>query len=279
MREIGLKPTQPFFGDKRTQQKKNSVTHKQQQQQREYQHKDHLPENGLVGRYQQHLHPLAPVHPDAVQSLDGFGKVTPDDKVPHVPIPKMFRTNLANTGLIFPKNHPYYSGIPKAELRKSIAWLEPNDTYQSVVIGDHEIDIHPLHGAKELEKNINACADLLQHNPDAKIQLLPILNEQDAAVRAKFYPKDYIEKYPNKNADAIYNNKVIEFESPNGSKKSIQNAIKHGKEQADTVIIHINKLTDYNDTIRIANGHIKAHYKDTDFEVWILNKEHFTKVK
>ncbi len=216
---------------------------------------------------------------EAVQSPDGFGHVTPDNKTPFVPIPKLFRTNLAKTGLIFPKGHPYFSGIPKGILRKAIAWLEPKDTYQTLVIGNYEIDVHPLHGKKELGKNIEACNTIFQHDPKAKIKLLPVLNEKDAAIRSKYYPKDYIKKYPNKNADAIYNNKVIEFENPNGSKKSIQWAITNGKKQAGTVIIHLNDATDFNEAIRIANGHIKAHYKDDDFEVWILNKEHFTRIK
>lgn len=215
---------------------------------------------------------------EAIEIPVGLGRVTPDDRVPVINIPKIFRTNLAKTGLIFPKNHPYYNGIQKAELRKAIAWLEPEDTYQSFVIGNHEIDIHPLHGKKELDKNIEATHTLLRHDPKAKIKLLPILNEQDAAIRPKFHPKEYIEKYPNKNADMIYNGKVVEFESPNGSKKSIQNAITHGKRQAGTVIIHLNDLIDYNDAVRIAKGHLK-HYETEKFEVWLLNKENFMQLK
>ena len=215
---------------------------------------------------------------EAIQVPDGLGRVTPDDKVPFVEIPKMFRTNLGETGLMFPKNHPYYSGIPRSELRKSIAWLNPEDTYQSYVIGNYEIDVHPLHGKAELSKNIDGCYALLQHEPQAKIKLLPILNEQDAAVRSKFYPKEYIKKYPNKNADLIYNGKVVEFESPNGSKKSIQWAITNGKKQADTVIIHLNDLTDFNEAARIAKGHLK-HYETESFEVWLLNKDNFTQIK
>lgn len=215
---------------------------------------------------------------EAVEIPNGLGRVTPDDRVPVINIPKIFRTNLAETGLIFPKDHPYYNGIPKAELRKAIAWLDPKDTYQSVIIGDYEIDIHPLHGKHELEKNIEATHTLLQHDPKAKIKLLPVLNEKDAAIRDRFYPKEYIEKFPNKNADAIYNNKIIEFETPNGSKKSIQWAITNGKKQADTVIIHLNDLIDFKQAVRIANGHVK-HYAKDNFEVWMLNKDKFTKIK
>ena len=200
---------------------------------------------------------------EAVEVPNGLGRITPDDRVPVISIPKMFRTNLAETGLLFPKNHPYYNGIPKAELRKAIAWLDPEDTYQSYVIGNYEIQVHPLHGKKELEKNIEACNALLHHDPEAKIKLLPILNEQDAAIRLKFYPKEYIEKYPNKNADMIYNGKVVEIEVPNGSKSSIQNAIKKGKQQSDIVFIHLNDLTDFNKAVNTVNGQLK-HYEDKE---------------
>lgn len=215
---------------------------------------------------------------EAIEVPNGLGRVTPDDRVPVIDIPKMFRTNLANSGLLFPKDHPYYNGIPKSELRKAIAWLNPKNTYQSVVIDDYEIDIHPLHGQKELDSNINASHALLQHDPDAKIKLLPILNEQDEKVKSKFYPKEYLKKHPRKNADAIYNGTPIEFEVPSGSKKSIQWAISNGKKQADKVIIYLNDNIDFKEAVRVANGHLK-HYTNDKFEVWLLNKEHFTQIK
>jgi len=215
---------------------------------------------------------------EAVQVPNGLGRVTPDDKIPSVDIPKMFRTNLAKTGLIFPKGHPYYKGIPKSELRKSIAWLDPKDTYQSFVVGRHEFDIHPLHGEKELHTNIEASNVLLNHKPKSKLKLLPVLNEQDAQVKNRFYPRDYVNKFGNKNGDALLNGKVVEFESPNGSKKSIQWAISNGKKQADTVIIHLNDHIDFNEALRIAKGHLK-HYEKEDFEVWLLSKGRFIKIK
>jgi hypothetical protein len=40
------------------------------------------------------------------------GKITPEHKIPSADIPKMFRTNLAQKGLIFPEDHAYFIGIP-----------------------------------------------------------------------------------------------------------------------------------------------------------------------
>jgi SPP1 gp7 family putative phage head morphogenesis protein len=40
------------------------------------------------------------------------GVVTPEHKIPSVEIPSMFQTNLGKKGLIFPEDHPYFTGIP-----------------------------------------------------------------------------------------------------------------------------------------------------------------------
>ena len=45
------------------------------------------------------------------------GQITPEDKIRTADIPKMFQTNLAKQGLIFPEDHPYFIGLPD-ELKK-----------------------------------------------------------------------------------------------------------------------------------------------------------------
>ncbi|MDR2806248.1 MAG: minor capsid protein [Dysgonamonadaceae bacterium] len=214
---------------------------------------------------------------EALQSLDGDGSVTPDESIPHVPIAPMFRTNLAKSGLIYPKNHPYYNGIPRAELRKAIAYLPPENTYQSIIIGKHEIDVHPLHGEKELGKNLDAVNTLLKFEPKAKIKLLPIIEvnakteASDKVARKLFYPKEYLENFSGRNADMLLNGKIAEIEVPKGTKSSIQNAIKKGKKQADWVLVRIPDTVELSDAGHIANGQMK-HYSDReDFSVWIYN--------
>jgi len=210
---------------------------------------------------------------EAIQSIVGDVGITKESDIPGIVIPPLFRTNLAETGLIYPKNHPYYNGVPRSEIRKAIAWLPPENTYLDVVIGNHDIKIHPLHGEKELGKNLEACNALLNIDPKAKLRLLPIINEHEIKIKDKFYPKEYIKKFGNKNGDALYNGKVIEFESPNGSKSSIQNAIKEGKKQSDFVILHIPNKIDLNETKRIIEGQL-LHYKDKeDLTIWIINSK------
>lgn len=38
--------------------------------------------------------------------------ITPDEKIIYPDIPSMFRTNLGEQGLVFPKGHPYFKGLP-----------------------------------------------------------------------------------------------------------------------------------------------------------------------
>jgi SPP1 gp7 family putative phage head morphogenesis protein len=214
---------------------------------------------------------------EAIQSVRG--DVTPDKDVPPVNIAPLFRTNLAKTGLIYPKNHPYYNGVAKAELRKAIAYLPPENTYQTVLIDGHKIDVHPLHGEKELRKNLDAVTDLLKLDPKTKIKLLPVIDvnvktkASDIKARELFFPKKYLKKFPNKNADALINKNAAEIENAQASRTSIINAIKHGKKQSDFVLVHIPDNVDVKDVFRIANGQMKNYKDKEDLTVWLYNSK------
>lgn len=209
---------------------------------------------------------------EAVQSLEGYGKVTKDKDIPLIHIPDMFKTNLAKTGLIYPKNHPYYVGVPKAEINKALAYLPPKNTFIDIDFGNNVIlDIHPLHGDKELSANIDLSRLLKRFDPKAEIKLMPIISENDMNARKLFYPENYLKKYPTRNADTLYNGKAVEFENANGSKSSIQNAIKNGKKQADNIVIRIPDNIDINQADQIIKGQLK-HYQDKeDLQVWLVN--------
>ena len=48
---------------------------------------------------------------DVIQ-VTGRANATPDKNIIFPDVPAMFRTNLAKTGLLFPPEHPYFTGIP-----------------------------------------------------------------------------------------------------------------------------------------------------------------------
>lgn len=49
-----------------------------------------------------------------------YGKITSEDQIPSADIPPMFRTNLAEQGLIFPKDHAYFIDVPNHVLQKAV---------------------------------------------------------------------------------------------------------------------------------------------------------------
>jgi SPP1 gp7 family putative phage head morphogenesis protein len=212
---------------------------------------------------------------EAVQSLESYGKVTPDKDIPVVDIPEMFETNLAKTGLIYPKNHPYYFGIPRAEISKALAYLPPENTFIDVDFGNGiKFEIHPMHGNYELRANIDNCRMLMKHDPEAKLKLLPVFNENELSVKNKYYPEDYIKRFGKKNADYLYSGRIVEFEEPSGIGNSIKNVLRKAKEQADFIIMRVPDNVDMDDVLQKIKGQMK-HYKDNpdlkDLEVWIMN--------
>lgn len=194
-------------------------------------------------------------------------------------VPQIFRTNLAKTGLIYPKGHPYFKDIPAVELRKALEYLPAKNSYLETYIGNHEINIHPWHGDKELDQNLDAVNILLKHDEKAKIQLLPVINDKDKEIKHKFYSKKYLEKYPTKNADISYNGKIAEIEHASGTKSSIQNRIKDGKKQSDFVMLQVPDDVDMNEVIKVANGQMKWYENKEDLTVWVFNSNEKIELK
>lgn len=52
------------------------------------------------------------------------GHETPDADIQYPVIPKMFQTNMAQQGVVFPKGHPYFKGLPK-DIKEKAAELMP----------------------------------------------------------------------------------------------------------------------------------------------------------
>jgi len=73
---------------------------------------------------------------EALQIPTGYGPVTPKENLPAILVPDLFKQNLAKTGTIFPKEHPYYKAIPKGdrngleELAKHLKNNQPLDINQ-----------------------------------------------------------------------------------------------------------------------------------------------------
>lgn len=154
-----------------------------------------------------------------------------------IEIPVMFKTNLAKTGLIFPKDHPYYDGVPRQVMRKAVAYLPPENTFRTVGIGDGTtIEIHPLHGADEIKENVE-IARVMKSNGYKEIKLLPVIHEKDIVTKRKFYPQGYKFTDIRKNADAIVDGEVFDFKL--SSRRNLHMRITEAADQADNVVIKL----------------------------------------
>lgn len=155
-------------------------------------------------------------------------------------VPAMFQTNLAEQGLIFPKGHPYFDGVPKAELRKAMAYLPPENSYKTVKVGDKRVDLHLMHNDHEVPANLKVADDLMKLGYK-KIKLLPDLHEKEAALKTRFYPQKYKPSNVKKNADAWMQDKnggdmVCDFKTITGE-RSFSTHITKAAQQAEYAVI------------------------------------------
>lgn len=202
------------------------------------------------------------------------GTAVESDTIPQVPIPEMFRTNLAQQGLIFPKGHAYYNGIPNGVLNNAVATLPDNVAFKRLYTNEDlhgYVDLHILHGAEEMKPNFEISKFLADQGH--KIKLLPILKESDDNLRKIIYGTDKF--LPGKNPDSLIGKKLFELtdlKNPNiknlGDKIRIK-AMRLEKKQADNVVINLINPMNEAEIERVVKGKINIS-KSID-EIWIIN--------
>lgn len=199
----------------------------------------------------------------------------PDDDVQETPwktmglpvVTPMFRTNCGQTGIIFPKGHPYYTGVPNAEIRRAIAYLPPENGYMDMYIHaagrDVPVHRHVMHGVQELRGNLEVLSDLLKAKEEITgASLLPEIHAKDYALKEKFYPDGWKFHDKTKNADAVIElgkeKWVADFKRLEGNGKHIGTHLDKAAMQADYAII---KLSGETDAAAIGKIKAKANYK------------------
>ena len=210
---------------------------------------------------------------DANQIASSYAVET--DALPKVPINSMFATNLANTGLIYPKGHPYYNGIPDDVMRQAVASLPDEVAYNNVYTSEatgKTVDLHIYHGIKETAANVKTAKFLADKGYDVK--LLPVLDNDDNAIRELIYKNKSFVK--GKNPDALINNRLVDLKNcKNSSKSAIHNGIRNGKDQCNYGIIN---LPEPMNEIKIKNA-VRGQMKQAkNFkETWVINKDELLK--
>lgn len=208
---------------------------------------------------------------DVIQLATGTASET--EKIPNVPISPMFKTNLANSGLIFPPGHPYYNGVAPEVLKQALCYLPDDVVYNEVYKSDSgaRVLLHILHGIDETARNITTAKFLADQGYTVK--LLPVLGESDDKIRELIYRTKSFK--PGKNPDALINNRVAELKQAISSKSGIHNAIRRGGKQSEFLIIHLQEAIDSNDLDRYVRG--KMNQSKAAKEVWVINSNGIAK--
>lgn len=143
----------------------------------------------------------------------------------------MFKTNLAESGLIFPKGHPYYNGVPADILKRSLQYIPTDFAFRDRKgYEEHAMVQH------EPERWINrAISMILSRNGITDIKLMPRLHQKETLLRNKILGKEYIEQFHTKNADALINGVATEFKE--SGIKNLSRRIKEAAKQANVVVL------------------------------------------
>lgn len=185
---------------------------------------------------------------EAIQVPEDEAEETPESAYRRPVIDSLFRTNVGETGLIFPKGHAYYTGVPSAEIRKAIAYLPPENGYLDFYMQGPKRDVrihqHIMHGAQELRGNLEVLVDLVRLKPElTEASLLPEIHAKDTALKDKFYPDGWKFHNKAKNADAVLKfgkeEWVTDFKYLKGNGNHLAPHLEKAAQQADYAIVKL----------------------------------------
>ena len=186
------------------------------------------------------------------------GKKTADKDLQYPEIPKIFRVNLGQEGLAFPKGSAYYVGLPK-DVPAKINNIIP-DRQQPESVFDNGKGFVIRHPGKD---NIND-RELVQTiaieiaKRGHSVEIMPELNDGDPARQTLV--KDA--KKGIKNADLRVDGKYVEIKQPENppySYNALSRNIGRARNQADHVIIDLIESVDKDLLYRAAKGRFKTH--------------------
>lgn len=196
--------------------------------------------------------------------------------LPDIVIPSMFRTNLAKTGLVFPRGSAYYVDTPRSVLIDALPYL-PEDAMLSTKdkwSTGKKLYTHTLHGADEIDGNIEIAKLHAKHlGYKHNITLLPeIGGDMPLDKRKKVYGKDV---FDNKCPDARINGELWDYQQftttweTSGSKKSfskyydskIKHALRDKGKQALNIVLVMSEDLDESIISRAVNGYLNLSHK------------------
>jgi hypothetical protein len=137
--------------------------------------------------------------------------------------------------------------------------------------------IHKLVDTSDSDYELLVAIGIVLANEGQKIELLPRLHERDVDFRNKVLPGVRM----NKNPDLRIDDRYWEVESPEWPYKriNINNRIRKGQEQADSLIIHFKKEVNIKSVETIIEARFKEHRKFKKAEIWVNCKKVGTYIK
>ena len=137
--------------------------------------------------------------------------------------------------------------------------------------------IHKLVDTSDSDYELLVAIGIVLANEGQRTELLPKLHERDVDFRNKVLPGVRM----NKNPDLRINNEYWEVEAPGWPYKriNINNRIRKGQEQADSLIIHFAKEVNIKSVETIIEARFKEHRKFKKAEIWVCCKRLGTYIK
>jgi SPP1 gp7 family putative phage head morphogenesis protein len=168
---------------------------------------------------------------EAIQLPTSSAKVVEPQGLPDVP--QMFRTNLAQNGLIFPKGHPYFDGVPKDILRRSMQYIPQENAWNI----RKEYEEHAMVQYEGEATENREIAKLLYESGERNIRLMPRLEEHEQEVRKIIYGEEYAQTHERKCPDSFIGNEATEFKRC--IRKQAKRRLEEAAQQANTALIEI----------------------------------------
>lgn len=167
------------------------------------------------------------------------GKVTPDNKIVHPEkLPKAFQTNLAKTGMLFPKDHPFFIGIPDAELKNYVYALPVDLQFDPVKIegAKGKLRVHKLVNEKHVDYEIVREIATEYAIKGSKVDIMPNV-DGEKQYHDIIFPGAYKYKSPDLRIDDVWHE--VESATNAGSYRNLKGPFERGSNQADFIIIDL----------------------------------------
>ena len=155
---------------------------------------------------------------------------------------------------IISKSHPYYRGVEKHIPKLGVLHNPDDVVFINYDLGNgKKVEVHYLVLQEdEFSDNIKIAEALLQHGHD-RIRLLPRIHSSEISLRNRYFGKEYVRKYPDKNPDAVIQNRIVEFKTA-----KIETLVKQLNKASQQSNVAVVKLKDKVSKDLIENK-IKAH--------------------